>query len=707
MVAMIGMAMVLGQPAGPGRAEDVVPPSSVTAVAADGWRATYPSPPAFDPVGAPVTLAVTRPGFDASGAAVSVVDQVVVNGRLRQAYPNQASLTADTVVMNDFIYAGDTLPTGVTNNSTRAYPAPIACWLEHDHFAITGATFAVNLVVAHKFARNGRPVAAVRIIASDGTTTREQLVSSLTWQSWVATGLGVDSYRASFTAADFAAGAAITIDAIIYPWAGPSYRLSVNGNPAPNLKNTVIRGYRVTPVYAYVAATGDNTTGVASTDPATAAASPCQTINGAAVKIRAANNALFARDEIGGGVIRFPVGTWAVGNTTASSSAGLPVTTACLVYESITPADKATTILTDNSVTQSGANIAPRAVVRNLTLRRISATGQLFRSSETLTTALVLQNCDLDRNGQVSEPLWINRFGRLWLIDSRDLSTATAVAQASGASVKNAVAIGSALGGNCTISYVACRLPAVSVTDRANATLGFAQGMLVNSVVSGGDSGAFQVSFGGTFLATPGLGYAVIGNVIETYGSGAGAMSAWADGNTSEVHDFLFLSNTLPGANDQTRFNRLYSDVAGATAPKNMTMRFNVVGRSASKNDVFAAAGAAIGNWPVCMGVAHAHNTLVEGTTPPNSNIGAGSWRYELLYPGIQIGNGAGGVLAPQWTLDASVTGTGAGGGDYRPLGTSPLARVPAGRTIRARDMLGQAIPADGSAFVGALAAAP
>jgi hypothetical protein len=102
-----------------------------------------------------------------------------------------------------------------------------------------------------------------------------------------------------------------------------------------------------------------------------------------------------------------------------------------------------------------------------------------------------------------------------------------------------------------------------------------------------------------------------------------------------------------------------------------------------------------------------ANLALVEGTTPTNSNIGAGSWRFEVLYPGIQIGNGAGGMLDPQWRTDASITGTGLGGGDYRPLPTSPLARVPAGMTITARDMLGQAIPADGSAFVGALAAAP
>lgn len=55
------------------------------------------------------------------------------------------------------------------------------------------------------------------------------------------------------------------------------------------------------------------------------------------------------------------------------------------------------------------------------------------------------------------------------------------------------------------------------------------------------------------------------------------------------------------------------------------------------------------------------------------------------------------------WTNDASITGTGLGGGDYRPLSGSPLIRVPAGMTVTARDMLGQTIPTDGTAFIGAL----
>ncbi len=82
--------------------------SAVSAVNADGWSVTYPTPPAgFDPVAAPERLTVTRAGFDAAGAAVTVAEAVTLMARVRQPYPNQNSLTADRVALSDFIHAGD------------------------------------------------------------------------------------------------------------------------------------------------------------------------------------------------------------------------------------------------------------------------------------------------------------------------------------------------------------------------------------------------------------------------------------------------------------------------------------------------------------------------------------------------------------------------------------------------------------------------
>lgn len=71
-------------------APDAPPPvaTGLTAIRSEGWDATYLTPPAsFDPEGAPVTLAVTRAGFDGTGASVTHGDQLVVTRRVRLPYP--------------------------------------------------------------------------------------------------------------------------------------------------------------------------------------------------------------------------------------------------------------------------------------------------------------------------------------------------------------------------------------------------------------------------------------------------------------------------------------------------------------------------------------------------------------------------------------------------------------------------------------------
>jgi hypothetical protein len=694
---------------GPGSDTKSATPTSsastpLTAVSANGWQATHPSPPSTIGLADNITLPVQRPGWTAAGAATTVTEDLIAMARLRQPFPNQTTLSADTVVLSDWVRSGDVLPAGVTNGSTRPYWAPQTCWLQHDRFNITGATFSVDLVVTHPAARNGRPVAAVLIRVSDGTTTREQLVSTLTFTSYALTGLGVDAFRATFTAADFAAGVPIVIDAIIYPWVGPSYQLSVNGT-GNDLKNTPLTAYKVPVVYAYLSPTGNDTSGVASTDPAVAAGNPCLTIAGAATKIRQFNNANYTRDEIGGGVIRFPVGTWVIGQTDTGSAATHPITTAVLTYESINPADKATTILRDNNTAKNSApNVTRHILIQNVTLEK-AGNNPIFRHYETDPATFVLRNVDVKGNGTATSS-WINRTRRFWAIECRELPgfTGTAMLANVAGSAKNVVCFGSTVGGNCVISAIACRLPTIKQSTNSSVTLGFQRGMLVNNFVSSSPTSGFVVEIDGAHLSTEAAGgYAVVGNVIERASGSGGAVQAWADNNTSMVHDFLFIANTLPGSDDVTRFNRLYSDLPGATGQKNFSaMRFNVMSRSASKSDVFAAATAAVGNWPVAMGVAHAYNTFIEGN-PPDGQIGAGSWRREVVYPGLQWGDGALGNLDPLWTDDQSATGGAGGNGDYRPQAGSPLQRIPAGQTITARDMLGQAIPIDGTAFVGAL----
>ena len=226
MFVMMGMGM--GQTAALLGAEGVVsePPAPITAIAADGWRATYPSPPALTPLSSPETVSVTRQGFTPGGLATSVVETLTLMARLRQPYPNQATLSPDQVALSDFIYAADSI-SGVINGSNLAYPQPIACWLTPDLERARGTTFTARLAVAHAYARLGKPVAAVKFIASDGTNTVEHLVSTMS-QRQFASGLHAPYFEASISLSILNPAALCTLDVIIYPWVGAAFQASVH-----------------------------------------------------------------------------------------------------------------------------------------------------------------------------------------------------------------------------------------------------------------------------------------------------------------------------------------------------------------------------------------------------------------------------------------------------------------------------------------------
>ncbi|MEM1149275.1 MAG: hypothetical protein AAGI03_01790, partial [Pseudomonadota bacterium] len=90
---------------------------NVQSVAADGWQVTYDGaqiPAEFDPVADPKVVTVQRSGFDASGAAATVEDELLILKRVRQPFPAETTLTADQASLDDFVFSGDVIA-GVTN----------------------------------------------------------------------------------------------------------------------------------------------------------------------------------------------------------------------------------------------------------------------------------------------------------------------------------------------------------------------------------------------------------------------------------------------------------------------------------------------------------------------------------------------------------------------------------------------------------------
>ena len=671
------------------------------AINANGWTVSYPSPPAIDPVVNPQVFAVMRQGFNAAGQATTVSDSVTLMKRLRQPYPAQASLSADQVSLSDFIYQGDVIA-GAVNNSTRAAPKPVAMWLTRDLTRATSNLLTARLAVAHAHGRNGKPVAAVRFIATDGTTTVEQVVGAMSARQWAASGLYAPYFECSLDISALAQGVLCTLDAIIYPWVGPAFRIGTDADSYPSANLSVLkflndRTGAYGTAYAYVdAVSGNNATAVTSATPATAAASPYLTIAAAAAAVQSFNNTNFGRNSASGGVVRLKPGTHA-----RTSFSTVTVTDLPLVIEADSPANKASVIVTDGGV-HLNDSLPDKTVWRNLTLRKTGASISIFDTNSTLATMtnmLALENVHVDLNGQTDYEGWFYRLGRIF---AEEITGGwPKLFNAFSAHGKHAQLVGCNGAWNASGVHMACaaRLTSAklgSVASQSNTMA--SKGMFVGHCHLTQLTDA-QVLFNHA-LTVDARGLALVQTVMEQCGGLTGAaLAVNADNNTNPVENIIGVGLTVVGA----RTNILYQDTGTTTIAKSGCWVGCVHRTRNTKSDLFGTqSGARVGNWPAVFQTGMRHNAILRGGDDSVVPGTTGAWAGEVAAPGGQYGTNAA-PLNAAWVSDRSFDGTRAGGGDYTPGAGSVLGTLPGGFVHYPVDMLGRVIPTNGTAVIGAI----
>ncbi|MEM1163124.1 MAG: hypothetical protein AAGJ28_19520, partial [Pseudomonadota bacterium] len=523
---------------------------AVQSIGNDGWRASYLNPVEFDPIADPRPVVVERPGFDASGQSTTVSDVLTVMSRVREPAPDEGTWNQSDVSLSDFVYADDTTP-GVTNNSARPYPKPQAVWLNHDLDTARTATYVARLAVAHAHARQRRPVAAVRFIATDGTNTVEHLVTDMSIITYSATGLSVPHFAGNLDFSALEAGALITVDAEILPWVGPPFRISSDGDAYPSVNLTTLSVMNDSDgsygtAYVYVdAAAGNDATALTSEDPAIAASSPYASLGAAVLSLNQYHAANFGRTGVSGGIIRL-----APGIHTHQGFGWYGVDTVPLIIEAADPAQKAETIYQDAGATMSNG-FPDKVKLRNLTLRRNATGSVIFLDNAAVAgtqNMFVTENCSWDSNG-LGAPwnAWVYRVGRFWNInsDGEDLGQCKQFST----DFKACISLGSGAGSLQSFTYhaVGCRDLDAFLYDNILAG---------NVQVPGGDF------FGWNHMAQgvdgkrclnvvreiDDRGFALVGNVIEHFGGLTGpAYSISADGVVLPVANVNVMANTVVG----------------------------------------------------------------------------------------------------------------------------------------------------------------
>lgn len=589
-----------------------------------------------DPTSAKIVFTVISPGYNAAGEAITRPRTVYGTQWVRQAYPNQAVADEGTsgstltvrVSLSDFIYTGETatvsigggfytksaVPTNaasgvtVTNNSTLAYPSVIGRWAWPAFETVT-SDFLIEAVCLHRFAKDGKPVAAVQFSVSDGTHTQTIWSSGMTVSSREGAGSAAANkvlvYAATIPIGVFDQGAVLTCNFTAYPWVGTNPLTSATGITPPD--------ERLTPhlllcdknsTYGGGVAVVDTTNGQASTASTWVYASQAtaesnyggdntksyNTIGRAAQAIKSYNNSTLSRDNPGGGVILLSGGA-AWPGTVPASTLGAQDT-----WLTIT---RLSTVTRANAQISSGTNQSlktQKVKCYDITLTG-SSNGQI--SGTVGTDALWIDNCDINLSG--TTPIYVF----LLAYATRNAVPALANGFNGSSSASTQCPYGLIRGNVGPVSAAGAGISATfyAVLGNYNIRPVFqATGNAAGHAISENAIAAFNTHYGlnqewmdvddSTGIAT---GMAFVQNVIEK--SETVQWATEVDGENANFNNIIVWHCTFAGARIGVGFNWSFNVVSLKT---NYSVRGTLFEEYGNKDDTMPVANAIrTGSWPV------------------------------------------------------------------------------------------------------------
>lgn len=656
------------------------PPSApISAVAADGWQATMAAPAdlAFVPV------EMTAAGYSAALAPITFPHTLYTTKRVRQPWPDQATLTPDTVALNDFVYASDAIA-GVSTAACPASPKPMAHCLTTD-YCLVGNAITIEVSAWH---RDG--VAGVRFLAGDGVTSIAPVVVSAPVVSPQAGDRhAVIVWRAVLDVSPLADPADITVNYEVYPARGGAasvYRSADLTVAAADRRLASPRVFRrdtarfAAPYYVAIAPTGNDAAGVAtvSTDPLAAEANPCLTVPGALNRAAAAMTGL--GQPLGGVRIRLPNGSTA---WSGNAPAAITTTLAEVVFEPATGVTRAQAVL-DIGAVAFGLRV-DYARFQGITINRSGNLGSPIRALA--GRHVVFDGCDIRLNNNLAA--WGSTAGTGVYYTGgcaiAGIGNASASIFKAASSVEQRLWRGVTLPVNDTAPATPTPVECWQVhgCELANIASDNAAGRGQSGrIMAGNRLMRMQSAAGPLILFSDGgaIDGAVLANTVCEY-SGAAAASALsfsADAAPASTSHAILLHNSFAGFDLNGRWNVFYNETSG-TARSHTLMRVsgNIAVSLNTKHDIFAGANLALpdastrtGGWSFLNGVGCGANFT------QYRDAGGGSFAQEYPGQGSLIGtSNTGAGQDPLYTVPAAAAAgptAGAGGGTYTLQAGSP-----------------------------------
>lgn len=637
-------------------------------VEVNGWRAQADDASAFTGLR---SFLVERKQYTPDGLQ-TLTQRLYLTTRVRDPFPDQATFDPNDIALSDKLYAGDSAP-GAENQSAEIVPKPIAAWMMRDR-ALVGDSLPWELVAFHKDARLGAQVPFVRVRANDGTTATD-------WQSVFSTQIStlygdenpLEVYAGTLDISGLADGL-VWLEAEEFSWFGSA--ASVLKSEEVNTKRGFSRrNFLKDPALlaarpqAYVQSTGNDGTGVVSTTPATAAASPYLTVAGA---LKGLNDALGTTlgaldgaqirivDTVNSGTVPFTGGNYAQDIAAVEIVAAPGVDAATAVVQMNGPFRARfgthTTGITEGALHVTGCTVVGTA-----------ATGA-FQGETGDFLHVQFADCILNggsaNNFRISAHL--SAHGGSWSNQNPSNSATGEIRRLRGVDLSTGVT-GSPEGWVC----VGCSFNNAGTFTFKTPT---EDGHIIANNRFMGVTGTSVVHFKGSSSGVDLGSIAVVQNVIEMVsGTGVGIRLS-ADSDNGNLTHVVCIHNTVAGLDGTGRYNIAYDDTPGVRRfHKNVCFKGNIGPERNTKGDIFMSDATRTGNFEFHHGVGCAGNF----TRRDNSASGALSFGQLYNGPGSVIGGGD-----PAFTDDQSIATTGSGGGTYDLTEGSPARGILAERLL-------------------------
>lgn len=684
-----------------------------------GWAATQDPDTLVTPK---CKLVVTSLGYKGK-VATTVTRNVYASLPQRKAYPNEAqneeSFSTNTTVrlrLNHYIYAKDKSGVGnsgtdvtcvmlaglythsgtpsnarssftVTNNSTVAYPKPVANWSIVGGQLMQGSSFTLKCTAFSKHYRGNEPVDCVEFTLNEGANT----VTSTQFESKIDPTAGdqvpVVEYIAPMSLSTLTQGAVCTANIKVYPFIGDSGAIldSSTGTAWPTAligplpfvcDKNLTYGQSVAVVDT---STGNDSTGVAAdiSNLSTANASPFLTLAKAAVAITTRNNAQYSRNNCGAGIVYLKAGnhTWlGAANTGIGTTPNTWIT--FMPYPGVT---RAQAVISTQGTT---GTLSGRVKLENVTIT--VATSNTF----TNIAAIWLHNIDLNTTGTIFNTTngwqWMT-LGKVTLSSGQGLrqnsSTGSSFAMIRGVDLPSFSrtmngynVIGNRKYGRITPNSILVSTSLESTNNPVPDING--NWIIAFNKFTGLETPTVMIEFGVNIACPSG---AIVQNLFETCGTQANGLADFgsSDGATTNTPhvNIIKAHNTMVG----NRCFDGYNDAGTLLKEKlDWSSLGNYYDRWASKTDLHnnpSPNGNRIGNWTIMSGVDTQGDYRCQNMISGSSFYAEfdGTSTYNPTAGNTGTAAEAGFVDRKSATEIAGVLTAGAGDGNYNFTPSSPL----------------------------------